>query len=344
MRKILMRIGLCTAAALWAVFWSGAAIGQSGADYFSPYISEDHGGWIDWDNGVIYGVGKGYLDLNGGSKQRAFRAAQALALQSILKQAAGIQIDDRNTIQSFGGGRVVVQLRGLIRFEEHGRRFVSGAGRPHFEVTRRADLHGVEGLTAKLLDHFKSKGLPWTAFPEPASSSAAPSHEADEEETWLVLDARHLARDPARKGVQPALFPKVLSASGTEPVYDLTGVDQAAFQQGGMARYVVSDAPADDIRSDRDLMDRIMSIISPDEAFAGEKKRRKRRKLIVKKVQDAEGLARTNLVISDADARELKSSGAASKMLKKCRVIVVVNSAIGGIEGALPLPLAANGS
>lgn len=336
-------IVLWSAAAFVVVFWTSAAFCQNnGSGFFSPYITQSPNGRIDWDNGVIYGVGKGYLDVNGGSKQRAFRAAQSLALQSILQQAAGVRLDDQNTIQNFGGGRVVMQIQGLIRFEELDRRFVENTARPYFEVTRTANLHGVEGLTSKLLNHFKSKGLPWTAFPETRTTPAV--QDTGEEETWLVLDARHLAKHQAQKQVQPALFPKIMSEENTEPIYDLTGVDQAALQQGGMARYVVSDAPAGDIRSDRGLMDRIMAIISPDQAWAEDKKRSKRRKLIVKKVQDVQGLARTNLVVSNADAKELKSQDAASKMLKKCRVIVVVNSAIGGIEGALPAMMATGGS
>ena len=41
----------------------------------------------------------------------------------------------------------------------------------------------------------------------------------------------------------------------------------------------------------------------------------------------------TNLLISDTDTRQLKSEDASSRILKQCRVIVIVSSPIGGVEG-----------
>ena len=42
---------------------------------------------------------------------------------------------------------------------------------------------------------------------------------------------------------------------------------------------------------------------------------------------------RANLVISESDARNIREEDASSQILKKCRVIVIVSSSIGGIEG-----------
>ncbi|MEJ2199915.1 MAG: hypothetical protein P8X63_02710 [Desulfuromonadaceae bacterium] len=52
----------------------------------------------------------------------------------------------------------------------------------------------------------------------------------------------------------------------------------------------------------------------------------------MKKVQNLQGLSRTNLVISEKDAQELKQEDASSQILQKCRVIIIVSSPIGGIE------------
>ncbi len=47
----------------------------------------------------------------------------------------------------------------------------------------------------------------------------------------------------------------------------------------------------------------------------------------------AEGLKKTNLVISQSDADQLKKEDISSQVLRECRVIVIVNSPIGGVEG-----------
>ena len=306
-------------------------------DRFEPYVESHPDGRIDWDEQMIYGVGKGYLDKNGGSKNKALRAAQVTALQSILKIAAGVRLDDKKTLKDLGDGKVVINLQALIRYEDFGDpKFVSGKERPHFEVTRRAALSGVNGLSAVLLDHLKSSPLPWKSFPKP--SPAVIDEPEEKTETWLVLDGRKL---PDGERVQPGLFPKIASATG-EVLYELGNVDEQSFLKEGMMKYAVSDTPAGDIGSSIGAMNRFLSGIgsffSVREAMAQEKKekREKRKRFIIKDVQKAEGLNKTNLVISEEDAKKLKAEDVSGQILKKCRVIVVVNSSIGGVEGSLP--------
>jgi len=59
-----------------------------------------------------------------------------------------------------------------------------------------------------------------------------------------------------------------------------------------------------------------------------------------KQLRQAQGLMKTNLVISEADAKEIQKENASSQILKKCRVIVVVSASLGGIEGRVPANLA----
>ncbi|MFW6333615.1 MAG: hypothetical protein ACOC23_10030 [Thermodesulfobacteriota bacterium] len=316
-------------------------------DPFSPYVEEFTDGRIDWDNGVIFGTGRGYLHLNGGSKQLALRAAQTAALQSILKIAAGLRLNDRETLKELGGGRIVLQLQALIRYQEEGSRFHKDAEKPYFEVTRRANLKGIDGLTTNLLDYFQKSGIPWKSFPQPI-----PKQEKETEaetETWLVLNA-------GGTDVQPALFPRILDETG-KVIYEVDEVHQAALEEHGMARYVESEMPVDRWRSDssalEEMVERVLfSWTGPSQAFAEESdqkkgkdddRRRKRRKYVVKDVKAAEGLMKTNLVISESDARDLKKQDASSQILKKCRVIIVVNSPLGGVEGMLDFRLAGLG-
>ena len=313
--------------------------GISAEPDFNPLIEKHPDGWIDWDQGVIYGIGKGYLHLNDNSRNKALRAAKVLALQSILKVAAGIRLDDRETLETLGKGQVVIHLRGFIRFTEHQSIFKAQEPRPYHEVTLRAPLNGIEGLTSNLLQHLKSKPQMWQDFPIRNDRKL----EEQEDQPWLVLDARPLS---ASANVQPALFPKIITPSG-EVIYELKSVNAQALAQRGMARYVVSDTPTDKLqaRTNRldDILDRIDTFISLREAHAEEKKkRRKRRRFIVKQVNEAQGLMRTNLVISENDARQLTDEDASSQILKKCRVIVIAASPIGGIEGQIMRYFASN--
>ena len=78
--------------------------GESRADErLLPYVEKHANGWIDWDKGLIYGIGQGFLSKNNNSKPRALGAAQLLASASIVKLAAGIHLDDQNTLETIGG-------------------------------------------------------------------------------------------------------------------------------------------------------------------------------------------------------------------------------------------------
>ncbi len=307
------------------------ATASYGADrLFDPLIEKHPDGWIDWDRGIVYGVGKGYLHLNGNSANKALRAAKVLALQSILKVAAGIRLDDRQTLETLGKGQVVIHLKGFIRFSEHQSIFIDQPPHPYHEVTLQAPLTGIEGLTSRLLGHLKSKPQTWQDFPIRSGQEIDP----DEDQPWLVLDTRQMT---ASAKLKPALFPKIMTPSG-KTIYELKSVSEQALVERGMVRYVVSDKPADKLHARqaniKTVLDQIDAFLSVQEAQAEEKtKRSKRRRYIVKQVKEVQGLMRTNLVISENDARQLTEEDASSQILKKCRVIVIAASPIGGIEG-----------
>jgi len=298
---------------------------------FNPYTEEFPEGRIDWDKGLVYGIGKGYLHLNKGSRAHALRAARALALQSILKVAAGVRLDDRETLESLGAsGRVEIRLSGLVRHEEHETSMQKDGDRDYVRVTYRAPLRGIEGLTRKLIVELRKKPSAWETFPakRPGGKAASP-----EGLPWLVVDARGL---PSGASVKPALFPRIHSDGGG-PVYALDRVYETALIERGMARYVVLD-PAHDrlLSSAPGFLARLCSFFSTPRAWAqNAKKRRGSGGYVVVNARNAEGLKKTNLVISKEDAQRIQQEDASSDMLKECRVIVVVSGTLGGIEGRL---------
>jgi hypothetical protein len=306
---------------------------------FQPFVERHDNGWIDWQEGLIYGVGRGYLQKNENSRIKAQRAANVIASGSIVKLAAGLNLDDAQTLQTIGKGKVVVKLRAFLRDRPHKSSFVEGKD-PYYEVVRVASLKGVSGLTAKLIDYF-SKDPVWKDFPVPERGDDAEL--VDEDQPWLLLDARGLNDNDK---VSPALFPKIKSDTG-ETIYDLKGVEEQALKNRGMMNYVVTDESSEDLRSDHRLIENILAaaglIAGVDEAIAEDgKRRKKRRRYIVKDVKEVQGLAKTNLVVSAKDAKNLKAEDSASRILKKCRVVVIASSPIGGVEGAIPRLLAMN--
>lgn len=306
-------------------------------DRFLPFIEIYPQGSIDWDSGIIYGIGRGYLHLNKNSESTALRAAQVIAAGNILKVASGIRLDDRRTLEKLGKERVVIQLKALVRYTVYKTEFIKSGKQPYYEVTLRAPLTGVEGLTSMLITKLKAVPLELRNLPNPSGESVSD----DQEKPWLVLDARDL---PKKGLVKPAIFPKIISESG-ETLYETSKVDESALIERGMARYVVSDEPKEGLISRKKPVDRILaeagfSFITYD-AIAGEnEKRTKRKNYIVKDVKEAQGLMNTNLLISETDTRELKSEDASSQILKQCRVIVIVSSPIGGVEGKIDRLLA----
>jgi hypothetical protein len=302
---------------------------------FKPFIERFPEGKVDWDAGYFYGTGVGYPHLNDGSKAKALKVAEAKALSAILQVASGLRVDDQRTLADLQREKTVIQIRALIRYEPLEQQFVQEGKPPFYRVTYRAPMKGVHGLTRNLLPHVRS-GRP---AGEEAIKPEPPGGDEDEGATWLVLDARGLSRSSP---VQPALFPKIMTEKG-EALFDLNVAEEEALVQKGMARYVVSDKSREEIlsRLEREGPVSLARLLGPSWALAQEKGERKRQgKVIVKDVNQVQGLMKTNLVISEADAREIKDEDASSQILKKCRVIVVVSSSLGGIEGRLPEGLA----
>ena len=298
---------------------------------FKPFIESRPNGQVDWDNGYFYGVGLGSLKLNANSQAQALKVAQAGALSSILQVAAQIRVDDQRTLLDLEQQQIIIRIHGLIEYEPFDQQTIKKGGDSFMQVTYRAPLRGVKGLTRQLLTRFRDSVTPLQEMP--VSQSKA---EADASLPWLVLDARGLTAD---RSPQPALFPKIVTENN-ETVSDANTVDEEALVEQGMIHYVVSSKKPEEIslnRSGNLLVAFKKLLVGPATAWAqGQNLPQKRGRYIVKNVQQTQGPGRTTLVISAADAKALKSENETQRALQKCRVIVVVSSYVGGIEGVLP--------
>jgi hypothetical protein len=294
---------------------------------FLSYIEHIPKGRIDWNEGYFYGIGVGYPHLNDGSRAKALRVAQAGALSAILQVASKVRVDDRRLLRDLEREKLIIQIKGLVRYEPYEREFVKKGIHPYFRVTYRAPMTGVEGLTRRLLNQLRTRASSWQDLPKQGRRI-----DEDSSLPWLVLDARGLEK---RTRVQPAIFPKIVTDKG-DTLYEVKKVDEAALTKRGMARYVVSDRSRDELASwpAQRPWAWFLDLVSPDAAQAQEiQKRKKRGKYIITDVQEVQGLMKTNVVISESDARSIREEDASNQILKKCRVIVIVSSSLGGIEG-----------
>lgn len=330
---------------------------------FTAYLEQHANGWIDWQNGLIYGIGRGYLSKNRNNRPLSQGVGGVLASGNIVKLAAGLHLDDARTLESLGDGTITINLKAFIRDKVHQSTYMENEGDPYYEIIKVASMKGISGLTAKLVNHLAQDPV-WQDLPVRNLEPRADLDDAGQ--PWLLLDARGLTDN---KQIQPALFPKIRNEAGEE-IYDVKVVEEAALINRGMMSYVTTSASAEELRQDAHLVDGILSragllfgvesaqastierslsqiptmgqIPTPavEEPTSPKPERRKRGRYIVADVQDVQGLAKTNLVVSAADAMELQAEDANSQILKKCRVVVLVSSPIGGIEGALPGRLA----
>jgi len=317
------------------LLFSPAIVNSDEDQAFTAFIQKFATGRIDWDRGIIYGTGRAYLDQNARSVPMAMRAAQLVAAGNILKLAAGVNLDDRRKLGQLGNGNFVIRLKAFLRFTEHQARLVDNAPRPYYEVTRKTHLSGISGLNVQVLKQMSSGAEGFRLPPRPAEPVVEGA-----DAPWLVLDARDL---PGSERVTPALFPKIVTDHGNA-VYEIGTINPAALEKRPMVSYVESADDLDRLQSLGLTAGRLAElaelVFGARTAVAQDgKARTKRRRFIVKKAAGVKGLARTNLVISQNDAMALQAEDAASRILKNCRVIVIVSSPVGGVEGRSPLYL-----
>jgi hypothetical protein len=286
----------------------------AGENRFVPLVESYAGGWIDWAEGAIYGVGRGALDLHGGSRPMARRAAKINALQSILKIAAGIQVDDANTLRDLSAGSRAIELEALIRFTVRREGWATHTARPYYKTVLRAPMTGIEGLTARIVQALDDRRRNWDRAPEPLPDENAP---------WLVLDARGAGR---ALSVSPALFPRIVTERG-KTLYDLSHAEEDALVRRGMARYVTPVGDTDPRRFGNfppaRQTGRLMPVSEVGAAPVGSWNMPGR--VVAVEVVAVRGTANTILVVGERDAARLLSEDAVSGVLRRCRVIILVD-------------------
>jgi len=259
-------------------------------------------GTINWSKGVVEAVGIGAPPEKYYGKPQArpmaLRAAKVDAMRNLLEATKGVQIDSDTTVSNFMVESDVIsaKVQGMIRGAKTVKQEYLSDGT--VEITMQMPLNG--GFAQLVLPKEIKQIEPIKAVAHepdmPAAPAAAPASDVPRSDaivyTGLVVDARGI-------DVRPAMAPNVMDEKGQE-VYGSAFVSREFAVQQGMSGYA------------RDL------------TAAQSNTRVTNNPLTVKGLR-TEGSGRSNIVVSNADAANLRSASEHLSFLKKCRVMIVVD-------------------
>lgn len=263
-------------------------------------------GNINWSAGYIEAVGIGAPPERFIGKIQArpmaLRAAELVAKRNLLEITKGVRIDSTTLVKDFVVESDVInsQVEGIVKGAQVVNQDYMSDG--SVEVTVRMPLMGnfSEAIMPKVLDK-KPSGRAYTAEPRKPSPPpplsvptppSAPASASGSVYTGMVVDARGMS-------TRPAMSPKIVDENGQE-VYGSVIVDREFAVQQGMSGYA------------RDLTSAQNNARVTNNPFT------------VKGLK-TQGVGKSDIVISNADAAALRSAADNITFMKKCRVMIVLD-------------------
>jgi hypothetical protein len=254
-------------------------------------------GSVNWSAGYIEAVGIGApSDKSIGkanARPMAMRAAKVDAYRNLLEITKGVQVDSATSVKDFTVESDVIntQVSGMVKGAEEVKKEYMSDGTA--EVTLRIYLYG-KGNLAKIIMPSAIANPPAPPAPsEPAAPApAAPAPPVPIAYTGMVVDARGIQ-------ARPAMSPRVFDEDGKE-VYGSANVDREYAVQQGMSGYA------------RDLT-------------AAQSNQRVTANPVTVKALKTSGPGKSDLIISNADAQQIRASAENMTFMKKCRVMVVLD-------------------
>jgi hypothetical protein len=248
-------------------------------------------GIINYEDGYVEAVGIGAVDpaavKGSNARPMCLRAATVVAYRNLLEITKGVRVDSHTTVSDF------VTESDVINAAVSG--FVKGARSVNTdylsdgtcEVTLRMSLTGkfTQTILTKAIQQEQKRDLPPPSKPAPLPAGT-PVY------TGIVVDARGL-------GASPAVFPKIIDETGAE-VYGPAVADKTFAMHQGICGY------------------------TGDPAAARDNQRVSGNPLTVKGMS-AEGAGKSDIRISNDDARQIRSAEESLGFMKKCRVMIVLD-------------------
>jgi len=283
---------------LFSILYIAPAFGYCAEGH--PFIEQMEKGSVNWAEGYVESKGIGTpLEKHSGKRNpnpKALRAAKHAAFHNILEIVQGVRIDSATTVKEFAAENDVIRskVESMAReAREVEKEYLSDGT---VVVTMQMSLRG--GFAQLILPQdIKQVDSIKTIIPAQKTVSPKSSVTSDNPVpalySGLVVDARGL-------GAKAVMSPKIFDENGQE-VYGPTFVSREFAVQQGMSEYVIDLTAAQN---------------SP--RIAGTP-------LTVKGLRTDEP-GGSNISISNPDASKLKSASEHLFFLKKCRVIIAVDS------------------
>ena len=252
-------------------------------------------GSVNWSAGYIEAVGIGApADKSIGkanARPMALRAAKVDALRNLLEITKGVQVDSATSVKDFTVESDVIntQVSGLVKGAVVvDQQYLSDGT---VEVRLRMPLYGNLAQIIMPLAIAKPPAAPAPSEPV-APAPAVTASAAPIAYTGMVVDARGIQ-------ARPAMSPRVFDEDGKE-VYGSSNVDREYAVQQGMSGYA------------RDLT-------------AAQSNQRVTANPVTVKALRTNGPGKSDLIISNADAQQIRASAENMTFMKKCRVMVVLD-------------------
>ena len=259
----------------------------------SPDVIESMGssGKINWTAGTIEATGTGTTPEKYYGKPQARvmaqRSAQLEAYKNLMEIIKGIRVDAAMEVKDFMAISELVRdrLEKLAKGAPIVRRDYLAGGT--VDITVRLSLRGD---FAETILPIVSPGS--SASAPKAGAAASPPATNGAEVAGMVIDARGIQ-------ARAAMFPRVVDENDQD-VYSVTLVDRDYAIQQGMSGYTKdpSTAPSN-------------PRVAPSP--------------IMVKAMKTSGTGRSNIVISNMDAEKIRTSAASAALMKKARVLIVVD-------------------
>jgi hypothetical protein len=256
----------------------------------SDWVDKIGQGNVNWSTGYIEAVGIGAPPekLAGKINTRpiALHAAQADALRNLLEITKGVQVDSSTSVKDFTVESDVIDTQ--VNGLVKGALIVDYQYLPDgtAEFRLRMPLYGNLAQIIMPLAMAKPPAAPAPAVKASESPSVSVVY------TGMVVDARGIQ-------ARPAMFPRIFDEDGKE-VYGLANVDREYAEKQGISGYT------------RDLT-------------AAQTNHRVTANPITVKAVRTSGPGKSNIVISNTDARNIRSSAESATFLKQCKVVIVLN-------------------
>ncbi|HIE53382.1 MAG TPA: hypothetical protein EYP85_16640 [Armatimonadetes bacterium] len=304
-----------------------------------PYVTIEAArhGKVNWGEQVVQADGYGPLAPDAGGRElvNARRIAITDARRNLAEMVAGVRVTAETFVRNYMLERDVVRTQVAA--------FLQGAAvvaekpdreKGEYRVTLQVPLSGVRSLNEIL--------LPVVSGPEETASTGGfrPAAAGGGEITGVIFDLRHLNRSPIGlplpEGTEPCLYPQILDEGG-EVVYGLKVADPEVVRLEGLVLYFRELVPPAQTTPTL-LLGWSVSVEAAEQTISRAQRRVGRRPVVVRGLR---AVKRTNIVISAQDAARLRRANAATGLLRRGRVLIIQDSAVGAVKGCVPFRWAA---